>query len=67
MLTDHNVLNVGAVIRHVELVWDGEVRPWLLWQRHPAVIIAAGVLLLVVLLMLRSLIFGRRRSKAKST
>ncbi|MFY0613795.1 MAG: hypothetical protein JXQ99_19850 [Hyphomicrobiaceae bacterium] len=68
MLSDPPLLDITAVLRHVQLVWDGRVNPILIWDKHPAVVVAAGFLTLFFLMMLRSLLFGRRRrGKAAAT
>jgi hypothetical protein len=44
-----------------QLMFDGRVSPVLLWHKHPLVLATLTVLALIVLLMLRRLLFGRRR------
>jgi hypothetical protein len=63
MLSDTSVIDIQKIASHFQLVWDGKVSPVLLWDRHPATVIALAVLSLMILLMLRSLLFGRRRRK----
>ena len=46
------------------LVADGRVAPVLMWEKHPVVIVAALVALGIVLLLLRRLLFPRRRTRA---
>jgi hypothetical protein len=48
----------------VQLVADGRVSPVLLWEKHPALIVAAALAALVLLLMLHRLLFARRRPRA---
>lgn len=68
MLSDPPLLDVSAVLRHTQLVWEGRVNPILIWDKHPAVVVAAGFLALLFLMILRRLLFGRRRrSKAAAT
>ena len=63
MLADTSIVDIQQIASHFQLVWDGKVSPILLWDKHPATVIALGIVILMVLLMLRSLLFGRRRSK----
>lgn len=63
MLSETQLLDVASVARHVELVWRGDVHPLLMWDKHPAVVVAAGIAALLCLLLLRSLLFGRRRRR----
>jgi hypothetical protein len=44
-----------------QLVLDGRVSPVLLWAQYPVVIVLSGVLTLVLLLLMKRLVFGRRR------
>ncbi len=45
-----------------QLAWEGRVSPLLLWQKHPASLIAGGILALFALLFLRWMLFpGRGR------
>jgi hypothetical protein len=61
------VLERGALFdppafeRHLRRVMSGDVHPFLLWERHPAGIIAALGLLAALLLILRRLVSGGRR------
>lgn len=63
MLSDGPMLDVGAIANHAQLAWEGRVSPILLWDKHPTVVIAAGVLLLLFLAIMRRLLFGRRRRR----
>jgi hypothetical protein len=63
MLADTSIVDIQQIASHFQLVWDGKVSPILLWDKHPATVIALGIVILMVLLMLRSLLFGRRRRK----
>lgn len=65
MLSDAQFLDVMTVARHVEYVWNGEVHPILLWEKHPVAVIGAGFVGLIILLMLRSLLFGRRSTRKR--
>ena len=60
MLQADSWTNPGAVTSHVRLVMDGRVSPILLWEKHAALLVAAGVLALIVLLLLKRLLFGAR-------
>ncbi len=64
MLRSGGALDAGAIMSDLQLVADGRVSPVLVWEKHPAVIVAAFVLALVLLLMLRRLLFSRRRGQA---
>jgi len=64
MLSDTTVIDFHMIASHIQLAWEGQVSPVLLWDRHPVSVIGLGVLVLMILLMLRSLLFGRRRRKA---
>ena len=66
MLSDPPLLDVMAILRHSQLVWEGQVSPILIWEKHPAIVVAAGFVTLFFLMMLRSLLFGRRRRRGKA-
>lgn len=61
MLRENAVFDLGAITHDVRLVSDGQVRPSLLWAKHPVVVVAAALLLLILLLILRRLLFTRKR------
>jgi hypothetical protein len=61
MLRDTAVLDFPAITRDVRLATDGQIQPRLVWEKHPALIVAAALGLLIVLLILRRLFFTRRR------
>jgi hypothetical protein len=44
-----------------QLVFDGKVSPILLWHKHPVAIVTLALSALIALLMLKRLLFGRRR------
>ena len=67
MLSETSFLDVATIARNIDLVWSGEVQPVLIWEKHPAVVIAAGFLVLIALTMLRSLFFGGRRRRKPSS
>jgi hypothetical protein len=53
------------VIAHdVRLIMDGRISPVLMLDRHPTALAIAGSLSLILLLMMKRLLFGRRRPKA---
>jgi hypothetical protein len=64
MLRSDAALNPKAIVEDVALVSGGRVSPILLWEKHPAVIVAGMIVLLILLLMLRRLLFAGRRTKA---
>jgi len=67
MLSEASPLDVITTFKHTELVWGGQVNPILIWDKHPGAVIVTSALTLVLLLILRILLFGRRRRKpAKS-
>ena len=61
MLAADSILDPWTLAQHAQLALDGKVNPWLMWEKHPGVSIALGVLSLAVLSMLKRLIFGRRQ------
>jgi hypothetical protein len=64
MLRPGGGFNADAILQDVQLVTDGRVSPVLLWEKHPALIVAAAIAALVLLLMLHRLLFARRRPRA---
>jgi hypothetical protein len=53
------------VIAHdVRLIVDGKISPVLMLDRHPTALAIAASLSLILLLMMKRLLFGRRRAKA---
>jgi hypothetical protein len=53
------------VIAHdVRLIVDGKISPVLMLDRHPTALAVAAGLSFILLLMMRRLLFGRRRAKA---
>ena len=61
MLRPDKALDVGSISSDVQLVVERRVSPVLLWDKHPAVVIAAGVLMVLVLLILRRILIAPRR------
>ena len=67
MLSNVSPLDFMTVYRHAELVWEGEINPVLIWDRHPGVVVVAVFLLIVLFAMLRYILFGgRRRARSKA-
>jgi hypothetical protein len=64
MLRPGGAFDANAILEDVQLVADGRVSPVLLWEKHPALIVAAALAALVLLLMLHRLLFARRRPRA---
>jgi hypothetical protein len=52
------------IAHDVRLIIDGKISPVLMLDRHPTALAIAGSLSLIVLLMMKRLLFGRRRAKA---
>jgi hypothetical protein len=53
----------AAIANDIRRAMAGQVSPVLLWDRHPAGVGAMAALGLIVLMMLKRLLFGRRRAK----
>lgn len=53
-------LDFTVIKDDVMLAYEGRISPLLLWDKHPLVLIAGGVVALALLLMLRRLVFGGR-------
>lgn len=63
MLRTSASLDPGTIVEDFGLVSDGRVTPILMWEKHPLIIVAALVALGIVLLLLRRLLFPRRRTQ----
>jgi hypothetical protein len=63
MLRTNATLDAGAILDDLDLVADGRVTPILLWEKHPLVIVAALIAAGIVLLLVRRLLFPRRRTQ----
>jgi hypothetical protein len=63
MLRTNATLDPDAIVKDFGLVKDGRVTPVLMWEKHPLVIVTALVAIGIVLLMLRRLLFTRRRTQ----
>ncbi len=61
LAADSVVPDPWTLIAHAQLAWDGKVAPRLMWEKHPAMSVVAGLFVLMVLSMLKRLIFGRRQ------
>lgn len=57
----------GVIASDAEAVWEGEIAPILLWEKHPAVIVGLVLALVFLVLMVRRLLCPRRRPEASST
>jgi hypothetical protein len=49
-----------ATARDFMRAWEGDISPWLLWERHPLPTLAIAFGALLLLLLLRRLLFPRR-------
>lgn len=61
MLRSELLPNPAIVTRDFQQVYDGEVNPILLWEKHTVLISVMAVLSLLILLILKRIVFGRRR------
>jgi hypothetical protein len=61
MLQVNAVPDPGVILEHVNLVLNGRISPWLLWEKHPVALLATAILALAFLLMLKRLLFGSRQ------
>ena len=61
MLLSPPVFDINTLRRHSNLVLEGRVSPVLMWEKHPIALVAAVISLLFLLLVLRRLLFARRR------
>ena len=61
MLRSELLPNPAIVTRDFQQVYDGEVSPVLLWEKHTVLISVMAVLSLLILLILKRIVFGRRR------
>lgn len=60
MLNQVPGFNIGEVVQDFRLAYDGKVSAILLWERHPAAIIALAIALLFLLLIFRRLFSSGR-------
>ncbi len=62
MLAPDSGLSTQALVRDTTLVWDGQVAPLLLWDKHPTAVTLAGILGFIVLFWFGRLFRPRRIS-----
>jgi hypothetical protein len=60
MLQANSMPDPNLMLEHLRLVLDGRVSPLLLWEKHPASLVATAFLALALLLMMKRLLFGTR-------
>jgi hypothetical protein len=60
MLQVSSLPDPWVLLAHARLVLDGRVSPVLLWEKHPVVLVAVGLLGLILLAMLKRLLFPAR-------
>jgi hypothetical protein len=63
MLRSSAALDPAAIAEDFGLVTDGRVAPVLMWEKHPIVVVAALIAVGIVLMLLRRLLFPRRRDR----
>lgn len=56
-----------ATANDFKLAWEGQISPWLIWERHPIPTLALGFVGLILLLLLRRLFSPRRGGKPPSS
>jgi nitrogen regulatory protein PII-like uncharacterized protein len=64
LLKDGPAIEPTVIAHDIRLVVDGRISPMLMVDRHPSVMAIAAGLSLILLLMVKRLLFGRRRAKA---
>lgn len=62
MLRTDSGLDPTVVTDDLRLAWEGRINPLLLWSKHPTALVGLGLGGLIVLLLLRRLLFPRRRT-----
>jgi nitrogen regulatory protein PII-like uncharacterized protein len=60
MLQANSMPDPTLMMEHLRLVLDGRVSPLLLWEKHPATLVATPFLALILLLMMKRLLLGTR-------
>jgi hypothetical protein len=60
MLQVTSMPDPSVLLVHAKLVLDGQVSPVLLWEKHPVVLVIAGLLGLILLALLKRLLFPPR-------
>ena len=63
MLRSNAALDPAVIAEDLGLVTDGRVAPVLMWEKHPIAVVAALIAVGIVLLLLRRLLFPRRRDR----
>lgn len=63
MLRSDSGLDLARIREDLALVYGGRVSPILIWDKHPAVIVATAGAAFLLLLILRRLVAGRRRPR----
>ena len=63
MLRTSTAFDPTAIAADFRLVADGRVSPILMWEKHPAAIVAVLLLAAILLLLLRRLLFPRRNGR----
>jgi hypothetical protein len=63
MLRSSTAFDPTAIVADFRLVADGRVSPILMWEKHPAAIVALLLIFGIVLLLLRRLLFPRRNRR----
>jgi hypothetical protein len=61
MLRSDFGLDPRVTVSDFQLAYDGKVSPLLLWHKHPVALVALALSALAALLMLKRMVFGRRR------
>ncbi len=61
MLRTDKGFNPAEASKDAALVWNGQVSPLLLWEKHPILVVAILALLLIVALMLRRIFAPRSK------
>lgn len=49
-----------VILEDAKAVWAGDISPWLIWEKHPLVVIGLGLAGVILLLLLRRLFRPRR-------
>ncbi|MGE0627121.1 MAG: hypothetical protein AB7O43_04800 [Hyphomicrobiaceae bacterium] len=66
MLRTDSGFDVTLLRKDLELVYDGQISPVLLWDKHPIALVMIGGFVLILLLMVRRL-FSRPRRRTAAT
>lgn len=57
----------AAIFGDAEAVWEGQVSPILLWEKHPVPVVGLGLAIVILLLMVRRLFRPRRPAGPQQT